>query len=183
MNPAPHLRDTFLSHLTGCEGTLRAFIAGALGRAEERADFFQEVVLVLWRNFERYDPARPFLPWVMGVAARRMKEEYRRVRRRPGLLEPEHLDRLVSALTVSAVEPRLEEEALAACLAALPEHSARLIQRRYYQDASIETLGSETGQSPAAIYQTLCRLRRRLADCIRQRLGLTKSQPVHAHEN
>ena len=89
----------------------------------------------------------------------------------------------MNALTASAAEPRLEEEALAACLAALPEHSARLVQRRYWEDASIETLGCETGQSPAAVYQTLSRLRRRLADCIRQRLGLAKSQPVHAYEN
>ncbi len=69
MTPTPHLRDTFLTHLTGCESTLRAFIASALGRAEERADFFQEVVVLLWRTYDRYDPARPFLPWAMGVAA------------------------------------------------------------------------------------------------------------------
>jgi len=94
MPPDHTRRENFLTHLSGCESTLRAFIAGALAAAHERADFFQEVVLILWRRYDDYDAARPFLPWAMGVAARRMKEEYRRVARRPGLLPPDELDRL-----------------------------------------------------------------------------------------
>jgi RNA polymerase sigma-70 factor (ECF subfamily) len=192
--PSDHARrEIFLDHLSGCESTLRAFIAGALAAAHERADFFQEVVLILWRRFDDYDAARPFLPWAMGVAVRRMKEEYRRVQRRPGLLPAEQLERLANALT--AAEERHssaeEETALAACLAALPESSARLVQRRYYERAGIETLSAETGQSTAAIYQTLSRLRRALADCIRRRLRsedgiqLRAGSPSHlpaAHE-
>ena len=166
-------RELFLQHLSGCESTLRAFIAGALAAVQERADFFQEVVLILWRRYDDFDASRPFLPWAMGVASRRMKEEYRRSARRPGLLPAEQLDQLAGALTAGAGEsagPAAEEEALRECLAALPEASARLVQRRYFENAAIEALGSETGQSPAAIYQTLSRLRRALGDCIRRRL-------------
>ena len=192
--PSEHARrESFLTHLSGCESTLRAFIAGALAAAQERADFFQEVVLILWRRYDDFDAARPFLPWVMGVAVRRMKEEYRRVQRRPGLLPAEHLERLANEL--AAAEARHssaeEEAALAACLAALPESSARLVQRRYYERAGIATLSAETGQSAAALYQNLSRLRRALADCIRARLRagdepqLRAGSPSHlpaAHE-
>lgn len=175
-------RENFLHHLSGCESTLRAFIAGALAAAHERADFFQEVVLILWRRYDDYDAARPFLPWAMGVAARRMKEEYRRVARRPGLLPAEQLDRLAGALT--AAEERYssadEEAALTECIATLPEASARLVQRRYYEGTNIEALGAETGQSAAAIYQTLSRLRRALADCIRRRLRRAEPEPATA---
>ena len=183
MIPEHVQRDHFLTHLLGCENALRAFIAGTLARPEERADMFQEVVLILWRTFPRYDSTRPFLPWAMGTAVRRMKEEYRRARRRPGLLSAEHLDRFAAALTDFPAARSHEEDALAACLAALPEHASRLVQRRYYEDAGIETLCTETGQSPAALYQTLSRLRRRLAHCIRQRLGTARPQPSPAHEN
>jgi RNA polymerase sigma-70 factor (ECF subfamily) len=177
-------REAFLTHLGCCEGTLRAFIAGALAAAQERADFFQEVMLILWRRFDDFDTTRPFLPWAMGVAVRRMKEEYRRLQRRPGLLPAEQLERLADELT--AAEERCtiaaEEAALAECLAALPESSARLVQRRYYERAGVEALSVETGQSTAAIYQTLSRLRRALADCIRRRLRLAESAPAAAHE-
>lgn len=176
------LRKSFLDHLSGCESTLRAFTAGALTAAHERADFFQEVVLILWRRFDDYDASRPFLPWAMGVAVRRMKEEYRRVQRRPGLLPAEHLERLANELTAaeSSDATAAEEAALAACLAALPESSSRLIHRRYSERAAIETLCAETHQSPAALYQTLSRLRRALADCIRRRLRLANEDEFRA---
>lgn len=170
--------DSFLTHLSGSESRLRAFIAGALAAADERADFFQEVVLILWRNFDRYDAARPFTPWAIGVAVRRMKEEYRRVQRRPGLLAAEQLERLANTLTASDSTAAEEEEALAECLAALPENAARLVHRRYYDHVSIDALVAETGQSAAALYQALSRLRRRLAHCIRLRLRNDNPQPV-----
>ncbi len=176
-------REAFIHCISHAESTLRAFIAGALAAVDERADFFQEVVLILWRQFERYDEARPFLPWAMGVAVRRMKEEYRRVKRRPSLLSPEHLEGLANALAAGAMaDPMEEEEALARCLEGLPEHAARLVRRRYFEETSIESLGTETGQSPAALYQTLSRLRRRLADCIRQRLQTPDSTTASDYE-
>ncbi|MES2707711.1 MAG: sigma-70 family RNA polymerase sigma factor [Verrucomicrobiota bacterium] len=176
----PDRRDVFLTLLSGCESRLRAFLTGALAAADERADLFQDVVLILWRNFEKYDRSRPFGPWAMGVAVRRMKEEYRRRNRRPGLLAEDHLERLANALeagapaaasTAEAAEPE-GEAALAECLAGLPEQSARLMRRRYFDQASMELLCAEFHQSAAAVYQNLSRLRRKLADCIRGRLRL-----------
>ena len=170
-------RDIFLDLLGPCESRLRAFITGALATADDRADFFQDVVLILWRKFDQYDPVRPFLPWAMGIAVRRLKEEYRKSSRRPCLMEEDHLERLAHALESTAPDQTtsLEEEALAGCLADLPLRSAALIQRRYYDHASIETLSRESGQSAAALYQTLSRLRRALAECIRGRLQLNES--------
>lgn len=176
----PDRREIFLTLLSGCESRLRAFLAGALAAADERADVFQDVVLILWRSFGKYDATRPFAPWALGVAVRRMKEEYRRRNRWPGLLAEDHLERLADALAFaeppSPADPsghsqhQPEETALAECLASLPEHSARLVRRRYYDEADMDRLSVEFRQSPAALYQALSRLRRRLADCIRQRL-------------
>ena len=178
-------RRIFLTHLAGCEGALRSFIAGALPGAEDRADVFQEIVLILWRKFESYDADRPFQPWALGVAVRRMKEEYRRRHRRAECLPPEILDRLAATLQrhTAPAEMREEEAALAECLNMLPLNSAQLVRRRYYDDAGIDTLCLETGQSPAAVYQMLSRIRQRLAECIRRRRSREPVQPVSAHEN
>jgi RNA polymerase sigma-70 factor (ECF subfamily) len=164
-------REAFLDDLSGCESTLRGLIAGAVAGREERADVFQEVVVVLWRTYERYDRGRPFLPWAVGVATRRLKEEYRRMRRRPGLLPDGELEELAAALVATAEVPRREAEALAECLGRLPEGSARLVRRRYFEEASVEELAGEIGQTAAAVYQQLSRLRRQLAECIRRRMG------------
>ena len=170
-------RDIFPDLLGPCESRLRAFITGALATADDRADFFQDVVLILWRKFDQYDAGRPFLPWAMGIAVRRMKEEYRRSLRRLCLMEEDHLERLAHALESTAPDQTTsaEEEALAACLTDLPLRSAALIQRRYYDHASIELLSTESGQSAAALYQMLSRLRRALAECIRKRLQVNEA--------
>lgn len=177
-------REQFLALLMECEAALRAFVAGAMASAEDRADLFQEIVMTLWRCFDRYDPARPFRPWALGVALRRTHEERRRRQRLPGCLTPENLERLASALQRPPVTPDMkEEEALTECLSLLPPQSARLVQRRYYEDAGIDALSAESGQSPAAIYQMLTRIRRRLAECIRQRLRQPNLYPAPAHES
>ncbi len=184
MNGEHARRELFLNHLAGCEASLRAFLAGALAIREDRADLFQEIVLILWRNFDRYDASRPFHPWALGVAVRRMKEEYRRRQRRPECLAPDNLERLASVLERQAAPAAMrdEEAALAECLNTLPLQAAQLVRWRYYEGTGIRDLEMATGQSTAALYQTLSRIRRRLAECIRQRLSLSKKQPVPANE-
>jgi RNA polymerase sigma-70 factor (ECF subfamily) len=167
----PPSRDRFLHHFLESEVALRGFIASVMARPADREDMLQEVALRLWQLFERYDASRPFTAWALGVAARRMKEESRKAQRRPLLMDTSTIEQLASAFEQMAAETVTEEQAaLERCLHALPEVSASLIQARYFQHQSIDALSATTGQTTAAIYQSLCRLRRRLANCIRQRL-------------
>jgi RNA polymerase sigma factor (sigma-70 family) len=44
-------------------------IASVYGRSSaDRQDLAQEIVLGLWRSFDRYDPARPFATWMYRIA-------------------------------------------------------------------------------------------------------------------
>lgn len=176
------LRDRFLHHFLECESALRGFIATVMARPADRDDMLQEVALTLWRLYDRYDAARPFTPWSLGVAARRMKEEYRKNARRPLLLEPGVVERMATAFEqLSGEDARHDEQAaLAECIEALPADSASLIRARYFNHQSIDDLSSATGQSAAAVYQSLCRLRRRLAECIRKRLRRENAAPAPA---
>jgi RNA polymerase sigma-70 factor (ECF subfamily) len=88
------------------------------------------------------------------------------------------IEHLAAAFEQIATETATDEQAaLEQCVQALPEVSASLIRARYFQHQSIDALSAASGQTSAAIYQTLCRLRRRLADCIRRRL---REQPAMA---
>jgi RNA polymerase sigma-70 factor (ECF subfamily) len=175
--PAPiALREHFLHHFLECEAALRGFIATVIGQASDREDVLQEIALRLWQLYDRYDAARPFTPWALGVAARRTKEECRKSARRPAPLDPAEVERMAVAFEeMSADESGDVHAALTECLTALPESSALLIRGRYFQRRGIEDLASSSGLTAAAVYQTLCRLRRKLADCIRQRL---RREPV-----
>jgi RNA polymerase sigma-70 factor (ECF subfamily) len=166
------LRDRFLAHFLECECALRGFVSAVVARPGDRDDLVQEIAIRLWQTYDRYDGRRPFTPWAIGVAARRVKEECRKASRRPLFLEPAEIERLAAAFEQSSEEEANlnAEAALAECLAALPENSAGLIHGRYFARHSIDELASMSGQSAAAVYQSLCRIRRRLADCIRGRL-------------
>ena len=176
------LRERFLHHFLECESALRGFIASVMARPADREDILQEVALRLWQLYDRYDTARPFTPWALGIAARRMKEECRKAARRPLLMDSGTIERLAFAFEQLADEAGADEQAaLDQCLNALPEASAALIRGRYFQHQSIDALASSTGQTVAAVYQTLCRLRRRLAECIRQRLRRDNPAPSSAY--
>lgn len=41
-----------------------------VGNADDAADVLQDVRIAAWRSFDAYDPARPFLPWVMTILSR-----------------------------------------------------------------------------------------------------------------
>ena len=172
MTPPTALKDRFLSHFTSSESSLRGFIASVIFTPSDRDDILQEVALRLWQLYDRYDPSRPFTPWALGVASRRMKEECRKASRRSLLLEEDQLERMTAAFNqLASHEETNAEAALAECIQGLPPAAAALIQDRYYKGQSVEALGHATGQSVAAVYQTLCRSRRRLAACIRTRLA------------
>ena len=175
MTVSAALKDQFLKHFTTSEAALRGFIASVIFIPSDRDDILQEVALRLWQLYHRYDPARPFTPWALGVASLRMKEECRKVSRRPVLLDESHLERMTSAFSSMAEQETAHPEtALSECLDALPPEAAGLIRDRYFSGRSIGELSKSHGLTPPAVYQTLCRLRRRLAACIRARM---------AHEN
>lgn len=172
MSAPTALKDLFLQQFTASEAALSGFIASVIFAPSDREDILQEVVLRLWQLYHRYDHTRPFTAWALGVAALRMKEECRKATRRPVLLDEAQLECMTAAFTDLAQDVDGDTRvALAECLDALPVEAARLILARYYGGQSIDALSQSSGQSSAAVYQTLCRLRRRLAKCITSRLA------------
>ena len=49
-------------------GHLMAFIRAMVRNESLAEDVFQETLLVAWRRFESFDRARPFGPWLRGIA-------------------------------------------------------------------------------------------------------------------
>lgn len=65
------------------------FIRRFLGDPEASRDVFQETLLAALRSLDTFDSARAFLPWALGIAVNRCREEKRR--RTPAVLDPEAL--------------------------------------------------------------------------------------------
>jgi RNA polymerase sigma-70 factor (ECF subfamily) len=163
--------DDFLLHLLRCEADLRAFIGSLVLDPHQRADVFQEVALALWRQRDGYDPARPFGAWARGVAAKKVLQLRDSNARFPVSFSPETIEAVLQAYdrTDAAAD---RADALRECVALLPEKARQLLALRYEQNLPCDEIARAAGASVEAVYQNLSRLRGRLEECIRRRLGL-----------
>ena len=143
---------------------LRSIIVTVPHRADAR-EIMQETAVALWRQFDTYDEARPFLNWVMGFARIETRRFLARESRRAQLSE-KAIEALELEMQHSAEFDHTIESHLATCLGKLSEKSRRLIKGYYHEGRSPETLSQREGRTVEAIYKTIQRARSELQTCI-----------------
>ena len=167
-------RDLFFAH--GAD--LQAFVAALVGTRGARDDVIMEVAQALWLHFESYDPARPFGQWARSVAANKVLHIQRLNPAFPARLSPEATLAVAEAWDAAERAEGVcgrpaEIDALRACTEALPSRSARLIDLRYREAHPVSEIATQAESMPEAVYQTLGRLRLKLAACMREHAGRT----------
>jgi RNA polymerase sigma-70 factor, ECF subfamily len=160
----------FLAQFLPNQGRLRGFIRSCVWDRARCEDTFQEVSLLLWREFDKYDPTRPFAAWARGVAAKTILR---------GARDARHSSLAMSEATVAALEnafarfdaaPPRDEEALRQCLQALPDKSRALLRLRYQESLKLAEIASRTSSNVSAVHKALTRLRDALQKCVQRRL-------------
>jgi RNA polymerase sigma-70 factor (ECF subfamily) len=155
---------------------LRAFLLGLARDAATADDLFQEALVVAWRKLDQYDRARPFGPWLRGIAAR-LALDRRRSEARHGMV-------LCDEATLALLEDRFarvdripadtwEEKtaALRACLEDLLPEDREVIALRYEQDRSCEEIAARLGQGLEWAKKRLQRARERVGLCVEGKLA------------
>jgi len=148
---------------------LRSILVTVPHRADAR-EILQETAVALWRQFETYDPARPFLNWAMGFSRIETRRFLARESRRAQLSE-QAMAALEHEMPHSADFDNALESHLATCLGKLNEKAHRLITGYYHEGHSPEILSEREGRTVEAIYKTIQRARRDLQACIEQQLA------------
>ncbi len=147
---------------------LRTVLVYVPSRADAR-DILQETAIALWRNFEQYDPQRPFVNWACGYARIEVKRFLRRSQQLALLSER-------AAGVVAAFESQITDEsearsrALQSCLDQLPQQQRVLIRDYYVAEKSVASLADETNRTVDAVYKALQRIRFKLSNCIERKL-------------
>jgi RNA polymerase sigma-70 factor (ECF subfamily) len=163
-------RQEFLSAFLTHQAGIRAFVRPLVPDAHAADDIFQEIALVLWENFDRYEQDRPFLPWARGIAWNKVLKARAQANRLPSPFSPEILEHLVTLMDAQDDRASDAQSALEQCLKQLPDSSRSMLTQRYAHELSLERIAEKLGKSPAAIHMTLSRLRKRLRECIETRL-------------
>jgi RNA polymerase sigma-70 factor (ECF subfamily) len=124
-----------------------------LGHLPDVEDVLQVTFVEAYRSLPRYQPDRPFAPWLSGIAFRQVASHLRRARRRAWLRFGEEADPIDRSV-VSSEERAIQRQLLALLYQALDSLPAK--KRIAFSLHALEGLGfTEIGEMVGASPQTV----------------------------
>jgi RNA polymerase sigma-70 factor, ECF subfamily len=168
---SPVTRETFLRHFQETERPLRTYLWCATRDPHATDDLLQNVWKTLWIKLDRYDPARPFIAWAMGIArieVLRWRQAHARSRE---VLSEASLDRIAATVEEHAGDIAALQRHLDTCLKKLPKRSRGVLRLFYADRLRIADIAARLQRTVGAVEMQLVRLRRALRDCIEERIA------------
>ncbi|WP_199555769.1 RNA polymerase sigma factor [Sandaracinobacteroides hominis] len=138
------------------------------GDPDEAYDLAQEAFVSAWRNIARFDPERPFLPWVQRIALNKVRDAARRRAVRRFLLGPATDDEVLrvvddAPLQDAQLEGRQAVAQLDRAIADLPYALRAPLVLTALEGLSHAEAGTQLGISAKAVETKVARARRQLA--------------------
>ena len=129
---------------------LFAYLSSRLGNQLEAEEAAQESFVRAFLSLKKLRKPESFYAWLLGIAGRVLKEQFRAVERR-------QKDRAV-AETLLAENPSSEPEyPLEEVIAVLPESYRQVILMRYYEGLSCQEVATRLGMPLGTVTKTLSR--------------------------
>jgi len=175
-SPASDPSSAFLSHMLKNQRSIRNYIFSLHPHAQDLDDLVQQTALTLWREFEKFDSSRDFLPWALRISY----FEVLRLRKKQGR------DRLVfsddfieQVATEFADEPAAapHRQALEFCLSKLDARSREVVLARYSERVTVKGLTTKFHVSSHKLYRMLDIARASLVACVRRQIHLAGDTP------
>lgn len=169
----PERRAAFARLFAQHDRWLFSYLVSLLGNAAHAEEVFQEVCVVLWREYETFQFGTDFVRWV-SVIAHHQVHRFRRQQKRVG---PQLSDASVDLLAQDAVDRvdllESRRDALRGCLEKLPDSDRELLRYCYGErSVTFKTVAHELGRPVNTVYKALNRIRRALYNCIERTLAV-----------
>jgi RNA polymerase sigma-70 factor, ECF subfamily len=176
MTNEPADRSTeFLRLLTQHQRRIFLYVMTLVPRVPDAEEIVQETTLVLWKEFEKFQPGTHFAAWACKVAFHQVLA-WRKRRQRDRLdFSAEFLEAVAREVDARGDEMERRTRALAGCVEKLPARHRDLIRLRYGEALEIEALSQRLSRTTEAIYRMLSRIREALHDCVSR--SLPKEEP------
>lgn len=170
----PDRRTDFATCWAESYDKLRTYVRIFVPVMHDADDVLQETAVAIAKDFDKYDPERPFLEWAIGIARNRVLQYFRkRSRDRRMVFDVETVHKIEGSLI--ELEPRIDryEESLESCIKRLPERSRRMLELRYTCCMNAEEIASQLGLTVKSVYTRLSQIRVGLRECVRRKLRLS----------
>lgn len=170
MNSKEHPAD-FASRWVGVQSRVSAYIRSAVRDAHHQEDMLQNVARLAFEQFDRFDPSRSFLYWVLGIT-RNLILQYYQASRQDRLVFSEHtLGCIEKAYSEMQGNDSIQREALSRCISKLEEHPRHCINMRYSDGLAVKDIAEQLDKSANAISMLLFRARAALRQCVERELS------------
>ncbi|HWL09259.1 MAG TPA: sigma-70 family RNA polymerase sigma factor [Planctomicrobium sp.] len=147
-----------------------AYIGSLTYNVREAEELLQETAANVFEHADRYDPARPFLPWALGIARNVVMKHRRQVARHQCVIDLEAMERLADIFDDLAPQREQLRDALNECREKLPPRSQQICRLRYESDLNMSEIAKRLGSTAGAIRVLLHRIRDQLRQCIEKQI-------------
>lgn len=161
--------EEFTQLLSQHERRLFAYILAMVWSSQDAEDVYQQTAMLLWEKFDEFERGTNFAGWALSFARHVILNFQRAQQRRKTFLTAELASTLADR---QAVKPTTEADsfadALNDCMEQLNDADRRLIRLCYDGVRNIKQIAEELGRPAQSTYNSLCRIRRRLFECVRK---------------
>ena len=156
--------------LEAMQPRLYGFILKRLADRDQTLEVLQRTNLVIWQKATDYRPGTSFEAWTFTIARFQLMA-WRKNRSRNRLVFSdtayEQIDRKTEQ---SEVVDDARVDVLKDCVKQLNVDESKLLEQRYQEDLPLATIASTMNMSIDAIGMRLSRIRKKLGQCIQQKL-------------
>jgi len=155
---------------------LKRMLHAVLHNQTDVEDLLQETFLRAWRFLHRYDPARPFGPWLLRIGVNLARNHLRKRKaavelsldRSPGVDEEEPFDGpwLADERTLRDLDYRRLLDETRAALAALPDEQRVVLEMRVLAEMSYQGIATALAIPIGTVMSRLNRGRRRVQEVL-----------------
>ena len=159
---------------TQSQSVVSSYVLSLVRYFHQAEDILQQVAVILVREFEKYDPSRPFLPWALGFAKNVALKSRRKVAKDASrLLDTDLIDRIQAAFEQDLDIWTSLRHALHVCLQKQKNRLLEVLRWRYAHDLKPQEIALKMGTSAGAVRVMLHRSRSALRECIQRRLRMS----------
>ncbi len=144
-----------------------AFVTALVRNFADRDDVLQNTAVAVIEAYPRYDPARPFVGWAIGIARNQVYLHLRQKGRERVAFDSDAVDALARAFAADAPDRRLDF--LAECVGELDAKARELCRLRYADDLPPGAIGDRVRAGANAVAKALQRVRDRLRECVERK--------------
>ncbi len=176
MDPAPNTderTEAFLSLLGEHERKLGIYVTGLVACPQDAQDILQEGKIIMWRQFHKFELGTNFPAWARKILFHQILAFRRKSKRNPSTMLSDRMLEVLSEESETAMREERwinREAALQECVLKLPADHREILQMRYRDESSIESISRKTERTEGAVYRLLSRMRKNLFECVEQEL-------------